>query len=132
MMTEIQVDQRRLAGHFLIHDGSDGDVLEINLPVSMGGTPINLEDFRWRAQMFAEAINQVRSNVHAGMAADDIMPHFYEAGKATYSRERLRDWFRDIYLVLSDSPDGVRVGQLVEVWGVDEFFEAIQSRLNSL
>jgi len=113
------IRSNNIAAFFALTDYSD-DTFDLDPP---------LNELNTRAKNFISAMQYVFSNVSNGMESEDIMFHFYEAGKAAYGKSELRVFFRDIYLILQGFPDGVRVGQLAAVWGVDEFKKRMFERM---
>lgn len=51
-------------------------------------------------------------------SAEDIQTEVYEAGKAHYGKEALRDWFRAIYETLLGSAQGPRMGSFIALYGL--------------
>ena len=58
----------------------------------------------------------------AGLAADagaeDIQTLVYEAGKAVFGKEALRDWFRALYECLLGTSQGPRMGSFIALYGI--------------
>lgn len=52
--------------------------------------------------------------------AEAIQTELYEIGKATYGKEKLRDFFKFTYTTLLGFPQGPRLGSFVQVYGVPE------------
>lgn len=123
-------DRRIIAAHFLICDSQGLDVWEVNRPLEPGEASPNPEDYLARADLFIAAMGMVQEHL-VPAPSEDMMTVFYDAGKATYGRAQLRDWFRDIYYMLYHRPDGVRVGNLVEVYGVDNFLDQMHQRMQN-
>lgn len=121
-----------LAAYFYLCEGRTQDVWETNRPLQPGEAPVSVEDYHARAGSFLNALEQVLPALTEQQTPEEMMWHFYEAGKAFYGVSNLRSWFRDIYYLLYEVPDGVRVGNLIEVWGLDNFLEQVQLRLTTV
>jgi lysyl-tRNA synthetase class I len=67
-------------------------------------------------------------------AASQYMRLFYEAAKRTfnYDKSQIRTYFRWLYLVVFQKPDGPRWGEFVEIYGVDEFINKVEDRFSNL
>ena len=55
----------------------------------------------------------------AGADAETIQNEVYEAGKAAYGKEGLRDWFKALYETLLGSSQGPRMGSFIALYGID-------------
>jgi hypothetical protein len=121
-----------LAAYFYLCEGRTQDVWEANRPLLPGEVPLRVEDYDDRASAFLAALGDTLPHLRAEQTPEDMMWYFYEAGKAHYGVSNLRGWFRDIYYLLYQVPDGVRIGNLIEVWGLDNFLEQVRHRLNTV
>jgi len=92
----------------------------------------SISEFEDRAHDFLLAMGFVFPRINDNMDDEEIMTEFYDAGKAFYGKSNLRTFFRDIYLVLTGRPDGARIGQLVSIWGCDQFRGRINERLGNI
>lgn len=86
---------------------------------------------RDRALTFIEAMGYLSVVLNADMTEDEIMTRFYDAGKLFYGKPRLRDFFRDFYLMMTGREQGYRIGTYVYIMGVDQFRIAIHRRLSN-
>ena len=55
----------------------------------------------------------------AGAGAEEIQNLVYEAGKAGFGKEALRDWFRALYETLLGSSQGPRMGSFIALYGIE-------------
>jgi len=63
--------------------------------------------------------------------ADAIQTEVYEAGKAHYEQDRLRDWFRTLYETLLGSSQGPRMGSFIALYGIANSRKLIAEALAS-
>jgi len=82
-----------------------------------------------RAGHFVSAMRKVMPRLESGMTQEELQKEFYDVGNEFYGNSNLRQFFKDIYLVLTGSPNGARIGKLVEIWGTDEFIERMLFRM---
>lgn len=67
-------------------------------------------------------------------AAPQYMSVFYEAAKRTFDHDKsqLRTYFKWLYLIVFQNPDGPRWGEFVEIYGVDGFVTKVEERFQNL
>jgi lysyl-tRNA synthetase class 1 len=82
------------------------------------------EDERRALDQFAQGL------LNADDPSEQAMQLFaYEAGKHYGYADRLRDWFKLIYMTIFGLPDGPRIGLFIEVYGRDAFVKLLRGRL---
>lgn len=61
----------------------------------------------------------------------DFMVDFYDAAKATFDGDKtqIRTWFKWLYLIVFQKPDGPRWGEFVQIYGAKPFREKLYKRL---
>jgi lysyl-tRNA synthetase class 1 len=69
------------------------------------------------------------ANLPPGTPAEDIQTLVYEAGKAMFGKENLRDWFRILYETLLGSAQGPRMGSFFALYGIDNSRKLIAAAL---
>lgn len=67
-------------------------------------------------------------------AAPQYMTLFYNAAKDTFDhdKQQLRTYFMWLYYVLYERPDGSRWGDMVEIYGVENFVQMVRERFEGL
>jgi lysyl-tRNA synthetase class I len=115
------MDYRELAAYFALIDYSD-DTFELDAPVA---------ELHERARIFIGAMNDLLPQLEDGHTSEEYMTICYAVGKEHYGKERLRSFFRDVYLVLTGRPEGSRLGLMIEIFGASEFRERMMFRLYS-
>lgn len=110
-----------VAAYFLLVNHSDDTFEQEGIPV---------EEAHAHAQTFIDAMVELMPLLEEGMDAEELMTHFYDVGKTFYGKSNLRNFFRDIYLMLTGRPEGSRIGVMVEIFGVDEFKMRMVRRLS--
>ncbi|HEU0045484.1 lysine--tRNA ligase [Sphingomonas sp.] len=69
----------------------------------------------------AEALRTLDDGLAAlpvAASAEDIQNVVYEAGKAVFGKEALRDWFKALYETLLGTSQGPRMGSFIALYGV--------------
>lgn len=56
----------------------------------------------------------------------------YEIGNSVFGRDHLRLFFMSLYAVLFQRTDGPRLGDLIEIMGVEMFLRTLNRRLNEI
>lgn len=122
-----------LGAYFMLVESraSDMDILQLNLPVELGGEPIDINTYSHRGELFIAGFEYLRDHLRVDMTRDEINTTVYDAGKASYGKEQLRSWFRDFYYVLFQRSEGCRIEQFIQLWGVDRFLDRVDERLMS-
>lgn len=111
-----------LAAFFSLIKYSD-DTFELECP--------SADEAYAHADNFIRAMKDVMSRLDDSMDETELMTQFYDVGKQYYSKDTLREYFKDIYYVLHGSPDGVRIGNFVHIFGVEHFRNVMMERITS-
>lgn len=88
------------------------------------------EEMLARGQRLIDAMQYVFEHLE-GETDEELQKVFYDAGNAFYGKPNLREFFKDIYWVLTGKPDGARIGKLVNIWGIEEFRSRMSLRMSS-
>lgn len=83
-----------------------------------------------RAQNFIHSFNELAKNLNEDSTSEEITFHSYEHAKTFYGKDNLRDWFSDMNLILFDKKDGARLPNFIMIYGVNNFIERVDHRIN--
>lgn len=86
--------------------------------------------------IFTEQVNGLISDIEALDDPSDeeaVQFIFYERAKAAFGEEKssIREFFKMLYLVVLEKPDGPRWGQFVALTGRDEFLSRLRKRMEA-
>lgn len=92
------------------------------------GEDIDLE----RCAVFLRGLGDLLTNLVSlpDPTKEDIQFEFYEAAKRTFGDNKgsIREFFQLIYQLILMSPSGPRLGEFVEILGVDRFIAVLEAR----
>jgi lysyl-tRNA synthetase class I len=116
--------QIALREFFLFHNYPD----EFNMPSEHCVRLCELE-----VQHFLKSYAYLRFSLQQGIDTDrlGLRNLVYEAGKRGYgeSKDNLKEWFRDMNLVLFDKPIGPQLSVFIDLYGETAFIEKVDNRL---
>lgn len=69
-------------------------------------------------------------NISDDWNSETLRYEIYEIGKRTYGKDNLRDWFRDIYIIMMQQSAGPRLNTFIELYGISNFKILLQNKLN--
>jgi len=78
-----------------------------------------------------DGLSGIRVDADAEDPAELIQNLVYEIGKASYGKERLRDWFQALYETLLGSSQGPRMGSFIALYGIDNSRRLIAEALEA-
>lgn len=84
-----------------------------------------------RADNFIASFEYLRNHIHRDSTDEEITFHSYECVNETYTKDKLRDWFSDMNLILFDKPNGARLANFISIYGVDNFIDRVDNRINN-
>jgi len=81
-----------------------------------------------------QGLDYILDLIREDQTEEEIQSIFYEAGKTFYGTDKnqLRMFFRGLYQILFQRPDGPRWGQFVKIYGVAEFKIHARNRIQNL
>lgn len=114
---------RELAAYFFVTEFKDAEELD-NIPAALN-----------RATRFINAMGDLLNQLDElteDATEEEIQFIYYEVGKAFYGTDKdsLRNFFKDIYLLLFGQTAAGRIGTLTKFMGLDDFINRIRDRLN--
>ena len=120
--------RNQIAAHFFLIDGLED-------------RGFSDESYRPRAERFLTACNMLwplLDNFETADIPDDqvetkIQEQFYNVGKAVYGEDKvtLLLWFRDLYTLLRDQPQGPRIGTYAHLLGTDFFLDLLRRNIEN-
>lgn len=139
-------EARHLAAYLYLHMGElpPDTILDKNGNVDIVADNEAFENWALSPESFTINVEEVeRFLIDLRILLDDLrneevfseyMTHFYNAAKRTFGgdKSRIRLWFTWLYLIVLRNPSGPRWGDFVEVYGVDNFIELVNNRLENL
>lgn len=97
---------------------------------------ISQEEFQQRREE-AETFLRMRDHLREALyglpedfSAEDAMFQFYETGKMFFGEKNLRRFFSLLYMAVSGSVNGPRIGLFFRIFGRDNFFERLDQFVN--
>ncbi len=78
-----------------------------------------------------KACDEIFTLINDEMTEEEIQYEMYEIGKRHYGIDKkiLREWFRDLYLLLYGQQSGPRWGTWISMFGVENFKNLLRDRL---
>lgn len=82
-------------------------------------------------ETFVTGCNYILNTLNDEMDEETIQYHFYEAAKKAFGEEKssIREFFKMLYLVVFDRPQGSRWGQYVMMVGASRFKDRLRWKL---
>lgn len=85
-----------------------------------------INEYLTRGDDFLSAVSLIENEIHKGTDAESYQTIMYDIGKRIYGKDRLRNFFGDIYVKLSEySSSGARIGVVIDIIGTDKFIERL-------
>jgi len=117
-----------IAAYFFFLENQDDPNIEISKE--------EVEYQHQMADLFVNASNALindLSQLQNNAEELEIQTVFYDVGKAYYGEDKkeLLAFFRKIYAILFERFEGPRLGKFVILFGLDNFIERFQTRLNN-